>query len=138
MSGSLLLKKVIHVFEVFHVTALVARHGDRLNVFLDGCVDDFLHRTVVAQVNHFAPGGLYDAPHDIDGGIVPIEKAGRGNNPNLVLGDVRLGGFMSAKILLAGLGVSCRGTSTHSLKFTKIGGEKCLRVYVLTCLRDGS
>jgi hypothetical protein len=44
----------------------------------------------VAQVNDLCTGALHHAPHDIDGGIVSVEKGGRGYNSYFVLGLVRL------------------------------------------------
>ena len=37
-----------------------------------------------AEVNHFRPHALQDAPHDVDGGVMPVEEAGRGDEAHLV------------------------------------------------------
>jgi hypothetical protein len=55
-------EQIHHVFKEFQVTALIAGDGNTLGVFLDGGVDDFLHRAVVAQMDHLHAGALQDAP----------------------------------------------------------------------------
>ena len=62
-----------------------------MSVFLDCAVNHFVYTAVVAEVNDFATRTLHDAAHDIDGGIVPIEKAGSRDDSNVMLGGV--GGF---------------------------------------------
>ncbi len=44
------------------------------------------------QVDHLGAGSLDEPPHDVDGGIKPIEQTTGGNNADLVLGDVGRGG----------------------------------------------
>jgi hypothetical protein len=68
-----LFEQVVHVFEVFEVPALVGGKGNGIGIFLNGCVHHFGCAAVVAQVNDLRTTGLYDAPHDVDGGIVAIE-----------------------------------------------------------------
>jgi hypothetical protein len=86
-----LLQQVVHVGEELHVPALVAGHGDALGVLLDGAFDNLLCRAVVPQVNDFGAGGLHDAPHDVDGGVVPIKQRCCRDNANPMLGTVRRG-----------------------------------------------
>ena len=71
---ALLLQQVVHVLEVLRVPALVARHGDGVRVFLDRGVHHVLHATVVPQVDHLGAGALDDAPHNVDRGVMTIEK----------------------------------------------------------------
>jgi hypothetical protein len=68
------------------MTALVAGDGDALGVFLDSGVDDLLHRAVVAQMDHFHAGALQNAPEDIDGGVMPVKKGCRRDDPHVVRG----------------------------------------------------
>jgi hypothetical protein len=56
------------------VSSLVGGDGDALGIFLDGTFYDFCCRAVMAQVDYFGAFGLHDATHDINSGIVPIEK----------------------------------------------------------------
>jgi hypothetical protein len=87
-------EQVDHVLEVFDVAALVGRHRDALHVFLQSRVDDLIHRTVVAEVDHLGAGRLQDAPHDVDRGVMAVEQRGGGDEAHLVLGLVgqQLGG----------------------------------------------
>ena len=55
MPFAALLQQIDHVLEKLDVASLIATDPDALGVFLDGGRDDLLHRTVVAQVDHFAP-----------------------------------------------------------------------------------
>jgi hypothetical protein len=48
-AASAVLQKIDHVFEEFDVAALVAGNGNALGVFLDGGIDNFLDRAVVAR-----------------------------------------------------------------------------------------
>jgi hypothetical protein len=73
------------------VAALITRDGDALHVLLDGAIHDFQHRAVVAKVDDLRPAALHDAAHDVDGGIVPIEQTGGGDEADFVLGLVGRG-----------------------------------------------
>jgi hypothetical protein len=88
------LEQVDHVLEEFDVAALVGRHRDALRVFLQGRIDDLVHRAVVAEVDHLGAGRLQDAPHDVDRGVMAVEQRGGGDETHLVLGLVghQLGG----------------------------------------------
>ncbi len=59
--------------------ALVRADGDAVGIFLHRRTDNFGHRAVMAQVNNFDTQALQNAAHDVDGGIVPIEQTGSGN-----------------------------------------------------------
>ena len=69
-----LVEHLAHVGEELHVTALVAGHGDALGVLLDRGGDDLLDAAVVPEVDHLGAGGLQDAAHDVDRGIVAVEE----------------------------------------------------------------
>jgi hypothetical protein len=84
--GAALLQQIDHVFEKFHVAALIAGDGDALGVFLDGGVDDLLDRAVVAQMDHLDAGALQNAPENIDGGVVAVKKGRRRDDPHVVRG----------------------------------------------------
>ena len=68
-----------HVFEIFNMPALVRTHGNAVHIFLQGCADDLVHRTVMAQVDDLGPGLLQYAPDNIDGSIMPVKQAGGGD-----------------------------------------------------------
>ena len=93
VTGPFFLEQVVHVFEVLHMPALVGGHGNSVGVFLDGTIHHLFHTAVVTQVDHFHPGGLDDAPHDIDGSVMPVEQAGRGHDAYL-MGRVVRGNFL--------------------------------------------
>lgn len=46
-----LFEEVDHIFEIFDMPALIGGNGDALHVFLNGGVDDFIDRSVVAEMN---------------------------------------------------------------------------------------
>ncbi len=54
--------------------ALIRRHGNRIRILLNCSVYDFLHASVVAQVNHLNARGLNDASHDVYRRIVTVEQ----------------------------------------------------------------
>jgi hypothetical protein len=82
-------QQVDHVLEVLDVTALIAADRDALHVFLQGRGHDLVDRTVVTEVDHFGTHALQDAPHDVDGRVMPVEQARRGDEAHLVLRPVR-------------------------------------------------
>ena len=84
VSGSFFFQQVVHVFKKFHVAALITRDGDTLSVFLDGGVHDFLYAAVVAEVDDFGAAGLQDAAHDVDGGVVAVEKRSGGHDAHFI------------------------------------------------------
>ena len=73
---------VDQVPEVLDVAALVGADGHPLHVLLDGRGHHLVHGPVVAQVDHLGPLGLQQPAHDVDGGVVAVEEAGRGDEPN--------------------------------------------------------
>ncbi|MNS48889.1 hypothetical protein D3C72_814750 [compost metagenome] len=84
VAGAALFEQVDHVLEVLDVAALVAGERDAVRVLLNRGVDDLGHRAVVAQVDHLDAGGLQDAAHDVDAGVVAVEQRGRGDEADLV------------------------------------------------------
>ena len=84
MPCSRLAQHVDHVLEVFDVSALIGRHGNTVHVFLKRCINHFFYAAIVAEVNNFATAALNDAPHDVDGGIMPVKQARRCDKTNLV------------------------------------------------------
>src|SRR5690606_35578575 len=67
------LQKVIHIFEVLHMSSLIRGNGDSLHILLDGSIYDFLHRTVMAEVDDLCPACLDDAAHNVDGSIMSVK-----------------------------------------------------------------
>jgi hypothetical protein len=80
----------------FDVAALVAGNGDALGVLFDGGIHDLRHRAVVAQVDHLGAGALQNAPENIDGSVMAVEKRCCGNDPDLFRGL-----YTSASMLIA-------------------------------------
>jgi len=80
--GPAVPKELDKIAEILDVPALVTRDGNSLDVLLDGAVHDVGHGAVVAEVDHLRSGGLKDASHDIDGGVVPVEQGRRGDEPD--------------------------------------------------------
>ena len=89
--GAFFAQQVVHVFEKLVVPALVGSDGNPLCIFLNGGVDNLLHRTVVAQVDDFRAAALHDAAHDVDGCVVPVEQRSRGDDADFVGGLVGCG-----------------------------------------------
>ena len=88
-----LAQQVHHVFEILHVAALVRADRDALRIFLQSSSDHFLDRAVVAQVNDLGPHALQNAPHDVDGRVMPIKQTGRGDKTHFVRRSVIGQGF---------------------------------------------
>ncbi len=78
-------QQVEHVLEEFDVAALVGRDGDAVRVFLQRASDNLFDRSVVTEMDHLAAGRLQDPAHDVDRRVVAVKKAGRGDEPDLVL-----------------------------------------------------
>jgi hypothetical protein len=55
------------------MTALIRTHRDPVGVFLNGGAHDISDGAVVAEMDDFRAFGLNQAPHDVYGGVVPIE-----------------------------------------------------------------
>ncbi len=89
-------EQIHHVFKKFDVTALVAGDGNPLSVFLDSSGDNLPDRAVVAQMDHLHTGALKNSAHDIDGGIVAVEKGCGRHDPHGVLRPVYLNDIVHA------------------------------------------
>ncbi len=79
-----LVEQLPHVAEVLHVPALVARDRDALHVFLEGAPHHLVDGAIVPEVDDLGPGALEDAAHDVDGGVVAVEEARRGDDAHVV------------------------------------------------------
>ncbi len=93
MSGSALFEQVVHVLEIFCVSALIGCHGNGLRIFLYGRVHHFFHAAVVTEMDYFATRALDDATHDIDCGIVSVKQRCCCDNANFIFGFVWGDGF---------------------------------------------
>ena len=82
---------VDQVPEVLDVAALVGADGHALDVLVDRGPDHLVDRAVVAEVDDLGPLGLQEPAHDVDGGVVAVEEAGRGDEADRVVGPVELG-----------------------------------------------
>ena len=74
-----LAQHVHHVLEILHVPALIGTHSDAVHVLLQCRTHHLLHGPVVTKMNDLGAGRLQDAAHDVDGGVVPVEEAGGGD-----------------------------------------------------------
>ena len=81
---ALVAQPVHEVLEVLDVAALVAAQRDALDVLGDRGGDDLVDRAVVAQVDDLGALGLQDAAHDVDGRVVAVEQARRGDEAHRV------------------------------------------------------
>ncbi len=70
------------------MASLIRRDGDALHVLLDRRPDHVVDGPVVAEVDHLDALRLEDPPHDVDGGVVPVEQAGGSDEADGVLGRV--------------------------------------------------
>ena len=95
-----LFQQVDHVFEVFHMSALVGRNRNALDVFLDRRVDDIGDGAVMAQVNDLGARTLQNPAHDVDRRIVPVEQAGRGHKADRIFGCVCFGGSRFLRLVI--------------------------------------
>ena len=77
---ALLTKLVDQVAEVLHVPALVRRHGHAVGVLFDGGLHHVGHAAVMTQMNHLGALRLQHSTNHRDRGVVPVEKAGRGDD----------------------------------------------------------
>ena len=93
-----LAQEVDEVVEVLHVAALVRADRDALHVLRDRGGHDLVDRAVVAEVDDLGALALQDAPHDVDRGVVAVEQARGGDEPDRMDGDVQRGGH--ARIIL--------------------------------------
>jgi hypothetical protein len=94
--SALLLEKFHQIGEVLDVPALVRADGHALDVLLDGGADDLADRAVVAEVDDLGTLRLQDAAHDVDRGVVPVEQARGGDEPDRVHGAVQRGGHTNS------------------------------------------
>src|SRR5579875_196887 len=90
VAAALRPQPVHQVLEVLEVATLVRGHGNALHVLLDGGGHHFFHAAVVAQVHHLSTLGDEQPADQVDGGVVPVEKAGCGDQPQRVDRDVEL------------------------------------------------
>jgi len=91
VAGAALAQPLDEVGEVLDVPALVRRDRDALHVLLQGRGDDVLDAAVVAEVHDLRALALQQPPHDVDGGVVPVEQAGRRHEADGVHGHVQGG-----------------------------------------------
>src|SRR5262249_41347825 len=74
-------ERIDHVLEVLDVPALIRRNRDPLHVFVQRRRHDFVHRPVVAEMDYFRAGSLEYPPYDVDRGVVAVEQARGGDEP---------------------------------------------------------
>ena len=97
------------------MAALVGADGDGVGVLLDGGAHDVGDAAVVAQVHHFRAVRLQQAPDHVDGGVVPVEQGGGGDEAQRRLGGKLLeGGAASEGRRSWGLSLGVRRPSEGS------------------------
>ena len=74
--GAALTQQVDRVFEVFDMPALVGADGNAMHILLQRRCDNFLHRAVVPEMDHFSTAGLQHAANDVDRCVVSVKQAG--------------------------------------------------------------
>jgi len=84
VSAAILIEKILDILEEFQMAALIGRDGDALYIFFDGAFDDFGCGAVVTEVDDLGALRLQQPPHDIDRGIMAVEKRSGGNQPDLI------------------------------------------------------
>src|SRR4051812_32726137 len=55
VSAASFFQKIVHVFEIFVVPALITCDSDRVRIFLYSAVNNFLHASVVTQMYDLCP-----------------------------------------------------------------------------------
>src|SRR6266702_1404358 len=81
MTTAILLQQILHVFKECQVPSLVGGDGNPLHIFLDGAFHYLRHRPVMPEMDDFSPLGLQQTTHDIDSGVMTIEKRSGRNEP---------------------------------------------------------
>ena len=79
------MQKVLHVFEVFHVSALIRAHTDALSALLQDRTHHVRDRTIVPQMNDLGPTLLQKPANHIDRRIMPVKERSSGHNSNSIL-----------------------------------------------------
>src|SRR5210317_1147059 len=74
MRSSFFLKQVIHVFEILIMTSLIRGHGYGICIFLNSSIDYLFNTSVMAKMNYLYSCRLDNSSHNIDSGIVSVEK----------------------------------------------------------------
>jgi hypothetical protein len=100
------------------MTALIARYGHALDIFLNRRLHNLLNRSIVSKMNHFYAGVLENPAHDIYGGVMAVEKRGRCDNPYVVLGFVGLDfrcHFTSGSLTWVGISLLLFSSSTLTI-----------------------
>ncbi|CAB5041219.1 unannotated protein [freshwater metagenome] len=69
------------------MSALVGRDRDPLDVLLDRRADHLFDTAVVSEVDDLGTLGLQYPAHDVDRGVVPVEKTRRRDEAHGVLGS---------------------------------------------------
>jgi hypothetical protein len=118
MRSIVFLQQINHVFEGFHMPALVAGHGNALSIFFYRGVDQLLDRSVVGQMDNFDTGILQNPAHDICRGIVTVEKCGGGDYSDNIFRSVnfniRMHGFSFCLARVLDDFVSCNVLETEA------------------------
>ena len=89
------IEQVFHILKKFQVPALVRGDGDALHIFFNGTGHNIGYGTVMSQVDHFHPLCLQDAPHNIDGCIMPVKQGSSGNHSDVGEGIIHAIGLQT-------------------------------------------
>src|SRR5687768_1829669 len=82
MTTLIFFQEVFHVFKKLHMPALVTGNRYCLCIFFNRGFYNFLHRTVMAQVDDLRSFALHDAAHNINSGVMPVKQACSGHYPD--------------------------------------------------------
>src|SRR5262249_23156683 len=84
ITRAVFIEQVFHVLEILDVTALVRAHANGLRALLQNRFDHVAHGSIVTEVDHFRAEILQNSAHDVDTGIMSVEKTGRSDDANVV------------------------------------------------------
>jgi len=88
MARTTLLKQIVHVFEVFNMSTLIAGHGNSVGIFLYGRFYYFLYASIMSQMDDFTTCTLNNTAHHIYSCIVAVKQASGRYNTNFMGGYI--------------------------------------------------
>ncbi len=74
MSGIFLSQQIDHISECFHMSALVAGHGNPLSIFCNSGIDKFLDGSVMGEMDNLNTRILQYSPHYVSRCIVTVKE----------------------------------------------------------------
>jgi len=86
MTRAQLAQLVDQVFKILDMPALIGANSNGIGVFLNGRLDNLLHRSIVREVYDLGAACLQNPAHNIDRRVVAVEKARCGDKAERVVG----------------------------------------------------